>query len=360
MTYVFVFVGEFGYELLNWQGVVRRFRRLNPEAEVVCAGRASVEPLYENAEYVDIGEVPEYRDSIATGYFAHLPGDDVANSAANRELDGRLRAAAKSAITAELRDRMGIRWWSRRLSGIRFIFSSGKTEIDGCVFGADQRLFGDYIYESDIYSQLDLGNNLYRKLDPVLAHRDRLEQQLGHSLEQPFALVQTRKRSGQGGRSERTLDEASIVEALQRDLPVVLVDFTTGRAGDSYSELPSLDRVKRVRVSGFGEQSCLIHYAAACVFLSEGDYGSHIYLPPLFGRDVWSIAPGDVYELGTAPVEFWNRHVFRFGGQIRPVVGEEIESSADLTELAAEVARNARPPAPQAEIDPRRAQALER
>ncbi len=25
MTYIFVFLGEFGYEILNWQGVVRRF-----------------------------------------------------------------------------------------------------------------------------------------------------------------------------------------------------------------------------------------------------------------------------------------------------------------------------------------------
>ena len=57
MTYVFVFVGEFGYELLNWQGVIRKFRRLNPNVRVICASRGNVQPLYENAEYVDISDV---------------------------------------------------------------------------------------------------------------------------------------------------------------------------------------------------------------------------------------------------------------------------------------------------------------
>jgi hypothetical protein len=330
MTHVFVFLGEFGYELLNWQGVVRKFLRLHPEIPVICASRSGVEALYEGAEFVDIGDVPKYRDSVATGYFARLPGEEQLDSEANLRLDARLRSAVKTKVGRS------------RLRPTRYVFSSEVTEIDRCVFGADRRLYGLPIAEGDIYYELDLSNNLYSKLRPALEHREALERRLDQSLDEPFIMVQTRKRATEVTRSERTLDEGAIVEALQAALPVVLVDLATARAGDSHSTLARLPHVKRVQISGLGDQSCLIHHAVSCVFLTEGDYGSHIYLPPLFGRDVWSVAARDVYELGTAPIELWNRGVFRFGGRIHPVVAEEIEHPAGLARFAESVAAPAR------------------
>jgi hypothetical protein len=35
-----------------------------------------------------------------------------------------------------------------------------------------------------------------------------------------------------------------------------------------------------------------------------------------------------VYDLGTTPIEFWNKDVFQFGGQISPVVGEDLFGDA--------------------------------
>ena len=326
MTHVFVFLGEFGYELLNWQGVVRKFRRLHPEIPVICASRTGVEALYEGCDFVDIGDIPEYRDSVADGYFARLPGGEQLDSEANLQLDAQLRSAVKAKVGRP-------RW-----RPTRYVFSSEVTELDRCVFGADRRLYGLSIAEGDIYYELDLSNNLYGKLTPAGEHREALEHRLEQSLEEPFVMVQTRKRVTEMTRSERTLDEGAIVEALQAALPVVLVDFATDRAGDSHSTLAELPHVKRVQISGLREQSCLIHHASSCVFLSEGDYGSHIYLPPLFGRDVWSVATRDVYELGTTPIERWNRGIFRFGGKINPVVAEEIEDPAALMRFAETVA----------------------
>jgi hypothetical protein len=340
VTYVFVFVGEFGYELLNWQGVIRKFRRLNPNVRVICASRGNVQPLYENAEYVDISEVPEFAESMASGYFANVPDDDTASSEVNRGFDARLRRALKRGISRELRKRSRSVWLRRQLDGLHFIFSSGQREIDNCKFGADRRLFGDFNAEGNIYSQLDLSNNLFRRLEPDLHPAPRLEEAIGRPLEQPYLLVQTRK-GGRTQRSEAEVDESRIISALARELPVVLTEFGTGRPGDSYSELAEVDRVSKVEISGLGEQSCLVHHASACIFLTEGDFGSHIYVPPFLGRDVWAVAARDVYRIGTTPIEFWNQSVFRFGGQIRPLVAEELDSQEVLDMFARDVVAGA-------------------
>ncbi|MBI4770995.1 MAG: hypothetical protein HY784_11460, partial [Chloroflexi bacterium] len=72
MLYVFTFLGEFGYELLNWQGVVRKFAAcLSPDERIVVAGRAGLAAWYESAaQYVDISDEPLFRRSLASGYFA--------------------------------------------------------------------------------------------------------------------------------------------------------------------------------------------------------------------------------------------------------------------------------------------------
>lgn len=64
-----------------------------------------------------------------------------------------------------------------------------------------------------------------------------------------------------------------------------------------------------------------------CVFLTEGDFGSHIHIPPFMGHDVVAIAPQSLYDFESTPIEFWNGSVFRFGGQTRPAVAEDVFSS---------------------------------
>ena len=337
-TYVFVFLGEFGYEVLNWQGVVRKLRRLDPDAIVVCASRGSVHPLYEPAEYVEIGDVPEFRESMAIGYYAVQPGDEHIDSDANVALDAELRRVLRRAITDRLRERWGWRLAARRLRGMRIVFSSDRTAIGECIFGADRRLFGAIPAEGSIYDQMDHRNNLYAPIAPDLSQRAGLEERLGFSLDEPYVLIQGRRRDT-AQRSSGEIDQDRLIGALAERGRVVLADFSTGRAHDSYSRF-DLPDVHRVELSAFPEQSCLIHSAAACVFLTEGDFGSHMYIPPLLGRDVWSVAPGDVYELGTTPIDIWNHHVFRWGGGIRPVRAEQLTDPARLADFCDDIARH--------------------
>jgi len=332
VTYVFVFLGEFGYELLNWQGVVRKFRRLNPNVSVVAVSRGGVAPLYEGADYVDLADVPEFRASVATGYWALREGDDVLASEANLAHEQKLRDAIKGHVNTVMRERHGRRWDARRLRGVKWVWSSERTELGDTTFGADRLIFGSVPAEGDIYYLLDLANNMYAPIEPDLGARAGLEERLGWSLDEPYVLVQTRRRDIRT-RSDARVDEAAIVAALAKRMQVVLLDFSSGRAGDSYSKLEESAGARRASVTGFPEQSCLIAAARHCVFLTEGDYGSHIYVPPLLGKDVWSVAPRDVYELGTTPIDHWNLHVFaRSGGQIHPVVAEDTDPE-ELAEL---------------------------
>ena len=66
MTYVFTFLGEFGYELLNWQGTIRKWSKLHkqPEDKIVICSRKGLEQLYEFAdEYINISELDSYNNA---------------------------------------------------------------------------------------------------------------------------------------------------------------------------------------------------------------------------------------------------------------------------------------------------------
>ena len=73
----------------------------------------------------------------------------------------------------------------------------------------------------------------------------------------------------------------------------------------------------------------MIHFANQCIFLTEGDFRSHNYLPPLLGKDVVSVAPKDVLSLPSAAIDFWNKNVFTFGGQIMPLEYEQLIKDID-------------------------------
>ena len=156
--------------------------------------------------------------------------------------------------------------------------------------------------------------------------RQAIEKTLGWSLETPFVLCQTRKRDIVI-RSKDRVPKERLIEQLSRKVKVVLLSFDTGRALDSYSAFRGLPGCYAYACGSFVEQSCLIHFAKHCVFFTEGDFGSHIYVPPFLGKNVIAIAPRDIYELGTTPIDFWNRYVFQFGGQIIAKVSEEVFAS---------------------------------
>src|SRR5262249_34896158 len=112
----------------------------------------------------------------------------------------------------------------------------------------------------------------------------------------------------------------------------------TGRHLDSYSAFADVPGCFSYTASAFVDQACLISLAKSCVFFTEGDFGSHIYVPPLLGKNVHAIAPRDIYQLGTTPIDYWNRTVFGFGGQILPWEAEEVfRSTRSIAEVADEI-----------------------
>jgi len=72
MIYVFTFLGEFGYELFNWQGLVRKFKTTcSADDKIVVGGRTGMDIWYPYADaFVDISKDPLYKNSRADRYWA--------------------------------------------------------------------------------------------------------------------------------------------------------------------------------------------------------------------------------------------------------------------------------------------------
>ena len=304
-AYLFIFLGEFGYELLNWHAVARRLRNKTRGKKFYVASRAGMEPFYEFADaFYDISEIPEYKESVGDSY--HALSDKVESVA----------------------DKVH-RHLTKKYHHLRFcdnVISSLPRTIRGLRFG----------YTGGIYSDMRLANNLFRKIEPVLSCREELETEMGFSLDEPYVLCQAAKRSVVTRDPYEIPYEPFLAQLALTGARLVLINFDTGRHLDSYSNfgLGPVPFVRSVRCQDFRRQSCLIHHAKSCVFFTEGDFRSHMYVPPIMGKNVHAVASSGVYEvtgakgLNTAPIDFWNQNVFTFGGQIIPWKVEEITRDA--------------------------------
>lgn len=378
MVYVFVFVGEFGVELLNWQGVIRKFAKtVSSIDKIVCCSRGSVHPLYEMADlYIDISEVESFKQSQASGYYSCLVMDNGKGVFFRNHLNPlrSLRARAhQHHIEAELKlfilQGLTEQGLVTSPSECRFIFSSESTHINACKFGigaysngvlyialksvirkftvATTRINGldsallnlwkrvkslDPRSRGSIYGLLNTNNNVFKKIEPDLDYLSSVEKKLGWKLTEPYILCQSRRRD-----TPQACDDEFPKEKLEQflgvlsknsNIKIVLLSFNTGRRNDSYSDL-AYQGCWEYQCDNFPEQACLIHFARHCLFFTEGDLGSHIYVPPLMGQDVTMIAPQSIYDLESAPIEFWNREVFQFGGQIIEETSEKIFDSVN-------------------------------
>ncbi|MBE8950989.1 MAG: hypothetical protein SR3Q1_10430 [Quinella sp. 3Q1] len=319
MNYVFVFLGEFGYELFNWQGLVRKFKTTcSPEDIIIIGGRTGMDIWYPYADiFIDISADPFYKASRADGYFAY----DIATLYRKDSQDA-IKASVQAYITEKLRP--------FNIERPEFIFSSDLNLINGVHFGMWEKFFN--IYGGEGHKQ-----NLYAKIDYDSAElKSDLENRLQINLSEPYVLVQGRKRDIVI-RSKHVVPTELLVEKLAEKIPVVVLNFNTGRAWDSRSEIAGGKNCRVLKSFSAHEQAILIKHAADCVFTTENDFGSHIYVPPFMGRDVLAIAGADVYTIGTTPIDFWNGEIFKFGGQILPFVSEEIFASEAVVKGFCEV-----------------------
>ncbi|MBR1730604.1 MAG: hypothetical protein IJ728_13900 [Selenomonadaceae bacterium] len=310
MIYAFVFLGEFGYELFNWQGLVRNFKaKCNDSDKIIIGGRNGMDIWYPYADaFIDISENPLFKSSRANCYWAHK-----IDSPFDQEYMDELKASLHSQIEKQLKSIKIV----GDNSNINFIFSCDFNLLNGIYFGPHNKFFN--IYGGEGHKQ-----NLYEKISYDSAElKNQIEETLSMKLSKPYILIQARKRDIVI-RSTYVVPIEKLIKKLSEKINVVLLNFDTGRAHDSKSELAEMENCHSIQISSSHEQAILIKYASECIFSTENDFGSHIYVPPFMGKDVIAIAGEDVYRIGTTPIKFWNDSIFKFGGKILPFISEKI------------------------------------
>jgi len=310
MIYIFTFTGEFGYELLNWRSVIKKFKTISSENKIICCSRKGFQNMYDDSicdEYIDISELERFKNSEADQYQC-LPVVDGAGTRINADLH---QKQLEDDVKMLVYNTFNVHEFEHK-----FIFSHTPISLKGLQFGSGR------IYSSEI-----LSNNEYSKIATNSNTKQLLESRLGFSLDSNYTLIQTAYRHTVR-RSKVKLDHEKLFNYFETDTKLVLLNFNTNRFNDSFSKFNNTDRIL-ISVDNFDEQSCLINNADKCVFLTEGDFRSHNYVPPLLGKNVISVAPKDVLDLPSSPIKFWNENVFKFGGQIIPLEYEQLIKDID-------------------------------
>jgi hypothetical protein len=327
MTYVFSFLGEFGYELFNWQGVIRKWAESNkkPEDKIIICSRKGLKPIYDFADhYINISELDSYNNVIADCYTCYVFTNKNANKAPRNEWTitrtGPHLTELKKDITNLVNKNISY-------ENVKWIWSSDYLLMDGFHFGLKAPggpTGGIYNHSSN---QLNLNNNKYIKIKTL----DR-KSKTDYDLDKPYILCQTAWRSTLQ-RSKVKIDYSKIFDILKNlGIDIIALDFNTGKNNDSFSKFND-DRFKTISCNNLEEQLYLIEKSKACIFLTEGDLRSHLYIPPFIGKDVIIISPQDILNLDSAPIEFWNKNVFKFGGQMIPIIYEHLIQSQDNANL---------------------------
>tara|TARA_Y100000356_G_scaffold133553_1_gene140855 strand:- start:194 stop:1222 length:1029 start_codon:yes stop_codon:yes gene_type:complete len=324
MKYVFTFIGEFGYEMLNWQGTIRKWatKHKKENDEIIVCSRKGLEIMYETADwYLDISELDSMQNVVADCYWSYvfvdgthpdLPREQWKIQRKGEHIEN-IKNEIKNLLEEELKN-----------DYVKWIWSCDYQELDGCQFGliAPGGNQGG-IYNSS-HNQLDVNNNVYKKFSlntDKQKIRKKVESKLGFSLDEDYILCQTGFRKGYEHTKVR-INHEKIIDNLSKDCKIVLMDFNTNRLHDSYSKFDT--NFDTIKVDNIKEQALLIENSKKCVFFSEGVLRSHTYLPPMFGKDVEVIAPKEIFSKTDAPVKFWNENVFKFGGQMIPKPYEDI------------------------------------
>ena len=326
MTYAFVFTGEFGYELFNWQGVVRKWSIENkkPGDKIVICSRQGLESIYDFADYyINISQVESYNNTVADCYRGYiweerddLEFDDwpiIGYGPVYEKLVEQIKTDIQSLVfkTIPIVD--------------RWIWSHDYQVIDGCHFGHGGP-GGGSIYSDGKF----LPNNRYKKIELLNFDKLKIELQknINIDLDKPFILSQSGFRDGIGYlRKSRVQINTSVVSHLNKqNIPVLFLNFDSGRYWDSTSQFKN--NYNTYKCNNFNEQACLILLAKKCVFMTEGDFRSHTYVPPLLGKDVHVIASHEVLRLPSASVDFWNKSMFTFGGQMYAYEYEKLKDKS--------------------------------
>jgi hypothetical protein len=316
--YIFIFTGEFGYELLNWHAKIHKFSNLKPDVQIVTASTSATHILYQDfSDFFPLDELKVFRSAIADTYFLRRLGfkrDDL--------LDVLLAILRRYHIKKHILKYL--RSDSEKFKSI-FVFSDKSCVINGLQFGSRRwtpRLnpFRKRNFQ-EIYDNLPSIENQYTALDVDKQKSLEMQERLaGLGVKTPFILIQSAERKNflKKRRNESALDE--LFEIFCTRLPAVQVIFSQVRNGDTQSNLQMTGTT--ISCKSLEDQVALIRLSAFCVFFSSGDYRSLHYVPPFCGIDVYSVTSSSV--VSNSSIDKWNREVFNFGGKILPITAEAL------------------------------------
>lgn len=314
-TVVFVFTGEFGYELLNWSGKIAKFASENSDLKIlVCSSEASKALYSDQIEFIGLNVLDSFHDALADTYFLRIPNF--------------VRDSICDVFTAHARRRKIRKFVANRTNlyqqRVLFIFSDQKNILRGTTFGATRwaprfNLFRKRYFE-EIYDNLPYLENSYSKLETrpeILSLMQKRLDNLG--VRHKFMLIQTADRVHFLKKRRFTAKSNEIMSEIISKFPVVELDFNQLRNTDSRST-PSAST--RITCNSLEEQIALINLASVCVFFSEGDFRSLHYVPPMAGKNVYSLVSSSI--ISNSAINLWNEKVFNFGGKCIPICIEAL------------------------------------
>lgn len=316
-TYCFVFTGEFGYELLNWQGRIRKFSTLYHEARIICASSEATRLLYcDFSEFIALDSSNAHTKGISDTYFLRQ--------------ENFVRDNIRDVVTAHLRRKELKKFISNfypksESDSFQFIFSDKLSFIGGFQFGATRwapRI--NFLRKrnfQEIYDHLPIKQNLYVKLAPSQAVEETVKQKLSDiGVEFPFVAVQSADRVTFLKKRRLETATSDLFQGILSKLPTVEISFTQSRETDTQSI--SLNSNKKYFCSTLEEQVAIISLSSFCIFTSSGDYRSLHYVPSFCGKDNYSITSSSI--ISNSAIGLWNSQIFQFGGKIIPITAESL------------------------------------
>jgi len=332
MNYVFIMLGEFGYEVLNWHGIIRKWALYNKKEgdTVTICSRNGLELFYEFADnYVNLSQFDSYNKTIADCYDAYIvPNGDV-ETMPRKEWDIKRNGKHIDDIKNDV-----INYTTSKLkleSDVQYVWSCDFTEFNNYFhFGKMQLVYGG-IYDPNLIAKGEFGaplrieENLYNEinLDSFIDEvKKKIQKKVNIDLDKPYIFTQTAFRTGYDLRSTVKINHKMLFNKISKKYPVLFLDFNSGRKLDSFSKF---DNFETYSTDNLKEQLVLMKLSKHCILTSEGDYRSHFYLPCFVGRDSHVIASEDIMKrLSATSCDFYNEYVFTFGGQITNYVYEEV------------------------------------
>lgn len=316
---VFVFTGEFGYELLNWHAKIYKFAIENPGCEIVVASSAATSVLYkEIARFIPLNSISCFSSGIADSYFLRHT---------------QFKRDSLYDVLSAINRRRNIRFFLDEILGPepkrKYIFSDQLNKLGNLTFGATRwaprvNLFRTRNFQ-EIYDRLPYQENHYHQLIPSQEAVAKVKQKLMDlGVSRKFIAFQSADREVFLKKRRLEANSGRIVGLLLDELPCVEIKFSQFRTSDTQSL--DVNSSKVIYCDSLDDQIAIISLASYCIFISGGDFRSLHYVPPLCGKNVYSIVSSSI--MSNSSIYLWNKEVNIFGGSIIPISSEALLSDA--------------------------------